>query len=476
MESFFKTFYQLLSRTDISFMRYLYPQIKWGNRLIGITGARGTGKTTLLLQHIKKTFGAVPKDVLYVSLDDIRFSGKRLFDLASDFDMIGGKYLFIDEVHKYSNWSQEIKNIYDSFPDMKVVFTGSSMLEIYKGDADLSRRVVHYVLHGMSFREFLEFDQNIEFEIFTLNDILQNHIEISSTINQKIKPLPLFQQYLRAGYYPYYKEELDTEKILNKIWDNFLMLKETNIIKPSSLFQSHRKEDYFPYYTGEEKFDAEKLLHTYEVLSDGLYVIKKIEKIKKVEEENRSYTQKLLNTVNVILDADLPSFINIEISTIKKIKQLLLIIAQRVPFTPNVTELASILEVSRKNVINYLILLEKAHLLNLLQRDVYRLRDFAKPEKIYLNNTNLAYALENEKPDIGNLRETFFFNQLKATSEVTFTNKADFMVDKKYIFEVGGKNKGHEQIVGLENAFLALDNVEYGFGNKIPLWLFGMLY
>jgi len=352
----------------------------------------------MLLQHIKKTFGNTPKEVLYVSLDNIWFSGNRLIDLASDFDKMGGKYLFLDEVHKYGNWSQEIKNIYDSFPDLNVVFTGSSMLEIYKGNVDLSRRVVHYVLHGMSFREFIKYDQDIDLDVLALDDILLNHIKLASIMNEKIKPLPLFHRYLIEGYYPYYKEDSEI------------------------------------------------------------------------------YGERLLHTVNVILETDLPSVENIEIHTIKKIKQLLFVIAQRVPFAPNIKELASILEISRNSLLNYLTLLEKAQLLNLLQQDVSGLKTLAKPEKIYLNNTNLVYALETEKPNIGNLRETFFFNQLKAVSEITSAKKADFIVNNKYIIEVGGKNKGHEQIMGMENAYLALDNQEYGFGNKIPLWLFGMLY
>ena len=398
MENLYKAFYQLLARTDTTFVRYLYSKIRWRNRLIAITGARGTGKTTMILQYIKKSFGKEPKDVLYVSLDHIWFLGNRLFDLASNFEQMGGKFLFIDEVHKYENWSQEIKNIYDSFPNLQVVFTGSSILEIYKGNADLSRRAIHYTLHGLSFREFLLFEKGIEFPAVTLEDLLHNHISLATQVNEKVKPIPLFQQYLKQGYYPYYKE--DTEL----------------------------------------------------------------------------YLEKLLRIINVVLDTDLPAVENIEIHTIKKIKQLLLIIAQRVPFSPNIKELASMLEVSRKSLLNYLTFLEKAQLLCLLQQDVSGLRILAKPEKVYLNNTNLAYALETEKPDIGNLRETFFFNQLKAVGSVTSANKADFTVNDKYVFEVGGQSKGHEQIIGLENGYLALDNLEYGFGNRIPLWGFGMLY
>jgi len=398
MEELFDFFYRELRKTDLSFQRYLIDEIDWEGRLSAITGARGTGKTTMILQHIRRTFGKSPKEALYVSADHFWFSGNRLFDLANDFEKQGGKYLFIDEVHKYENWSQEIKNIYDCFSDLKVVVTGSSMLQIYKGNADLSRRAVHYILRGLSFREFLKYDQNVDFEKFTLDDILQNHIEIAGSINDKIRPLPLFHTYLKQGYYPYYKSD------------------------------------------------------------------------------KRFYLSKLANTVNLILDMDLPAVEKIEMYSIRKIKKLLWIISQSAPFTPKITELANDLEVSRNSLLNYLTILERGELINLLQSGTKGLNSLAKPEKIFLNNTNQIYAFESQKPDIGNLRETFFFNQLQAISKVTSTQKADFTVDNKYTFEVGGKNKGHEQIMGLKDAYLALDNLEYGFGFKIPLWLFGMLY
>lgn len=398
MEELFDFFYRELRKTDLSFQRYLIDDIDWEGRLSAITGARGTGKTTMILQHIKKTFGNLPKEALYVSADNIWFSGNRLFDLANDFEKQGGKYLFIDEVHKYENWSQEIKNIYDSFSNLRVVITGSSMLQIYKSNADLSRRAVHYVLQGLSFREFLKYDRNIEFEKFTLDGILKNHIEIASSFNDKIRPLPLFNDYLKQGYYPYYKSD------------------------------------------------------------------------------KRFYLSKLANTVNLILEMDLPAVETIEMYSIRKIKKLLWIISQSVPFTPKITDLANNLEVSRNSLLNYLTILERGGLINLLQSSTKGINLLAKPEKIYLNNTNQIFAFDSNKPDIGNLRETFFFNQLQVISEVTSANKADFMVDNKYIFEVGGKNKGHEQVIGLKNGYLALDNLEYGFGNKIPLWLFGMLY
>jgi len=330
MEEIFDFFYRELRKTDLSFQRYLIDDIDWEGRLSAITGARGTGKTTMILQHIKRTFGNSPKEALYVSADNIWFSGNRLFDLANDFEKQGGKYLFIDEVHKYENWSQEIKNIYDSFSDLKVVITGSSMLEIYKGNADLSRRAVHYALYGMSFREFLKYDQNIDFEKFTLDEILQNHVEIAGIFNEKIRPLPLFDTYLKQGYYPYYKSD------------------------------------------------------------------------------KRFYLSKLANTVNLILETDLPSVEKIEMYSIRKIKKLLWIISQSVPFTPKITDLAKDLEVSRNSLLNYLTILERGGLINLLQSSTKNISLLAKPEKIYLNNTNLIFAFEANRPDIGNLRETFF--------------------------------------------------------------------
>ena len=397
MEELFNFFYKELQKTNLSFQRYLANEIDWDGRLSAITGARGTGKTTMILQHIKQTFGNSPKDVLYVSADNIWFSGNRLFDLASDFEKMGGKYLFVDEVHKYENWSQEIKNIYDTFTDLKVVITGSSMLEIYKGKADLSRRAVQYNLHGLSFREFLKYDQNLEFPKYSLDEILENHIEIASVINEKVKPLSLFNTYLKQGYYPYYKES------------------------------------------------------------------------------KRFYWSKLTNTINLTLETDLPAVEQIEMYSIRKMKKLLWLISRAVPFTPNISDLASALEVSRNSVLNYLTILERSGLINLLQESI-KTNSLAKPEKIYLNNTNQIYAFDSIKPDIGNLRETFFYNQLNVVCDVISGGKLDFKVNDKYSIEVGGKTKGHEQIMGIPNAYMALDNIEIGNFNKIPQWLFGFLY
>jgi predicted AAA+ superfamily ATPase len=398
MEKLFELFYNRLKRVDTVFERYLMKQIDWDETLIGITGARGVGKTTLMLQYIKKTFGGMPKNVLYVSLDNLWFSENKLFDLAQEFSQQGGKVLFLDEVHKYENWSQEIKNIYDSFPDMKVIFTGSSILEIRRGNADLSRRAMHYFLYGLSFREYVALDHKIDLPVCDFTALLENHLQYLEDIHAKIKPVPAFQNYLKFGYFPY----------------------------------SNKK--------------------------------------------TTSYYSKLEETVNLILESDLPAIEHIEISSVRKIKKLLTIIARMVPFTPKITELAAKVEVTRNSLLKFLFLLESASLLSLLGSNVSGLNSLAKPEKIYLHNPNLIYALAQEKPDIGNIRETFFYNQMSAFHKVTYSNKTDFCVDDQYFFEVGGKNKGHEQIVGLQNAYLALDNIEYGHHNIIPLWMFGLLY
>lgn len=398
MEELYEYFIRELAKVDLTFQRYMIDEIDWNGRLSVITGSRGTGKTTLMLQHIKKTFGNAPKNVLHVHADNIWFSVNKLFDLANEFDKMGGEYLFIDEIHKYENWAQEVKNIYDTFSNLKIVITGSSMLEIYKGNADLSRRAVHYTLNGLSFREFLEFDQKIEVKTYSLEEILTNHVEISSSIMEKVKPLPAFQNYLKQGYYPYYKSD------------------------------------------------------------------------------KRFYLSKLANTINLILEIDLPSVENIEIHSIRKIKKLLWIISQSVPFTPNITTLAKELSVSRNSLLNYFTILERAGLINLLQSGVKGLNSLAKPEKIYLNNTNQIFALDPNNPDMGNIRETFFFNQIQTSHNITYSNKGDFKIDNRYIIEVGGKNKGKKQIMGIENGYLALDNIEFGYGNKIPLWMFGLLY
>jgi predicted AAA+ superfamily ATPase len=400
MKQLFSAFYRKLEETDMRFKRYLKSKIDWNNRLIAITGARGTGKTTLLLQHIKEDHSIHTQDVLYASLDNIYFTTNSLYALANDFYMLGGKTLYLDEVHKYPTWAQEIKNIYDDFPQMKIVFTGSSMLQIFKANADLSRRVRHYQLFGMSFREFLIFEGLLR-EIqqpFSLDDILENHIAITQKLLREIKPLPAFQKYLRYGYYPFYLEDVE------------------------------------------------------------------------------GYGERVLQTFNTIMETDLPNVENIDFYSINRIKKLFYILSGMVPFTPNISQLSQMVDVTRQSLMNYLLLLEKAHAVLLLKKEATGIRQMVKPEKIYLQNANYCYALSAENPETGNLRETFFFNQLQQNHAVTYADPTDFCIDGKYFFEIGGKNKTMRQIKDLPNAYLALDGLETGFRNEIPLWLFGFLY
>lgn len=397
MEKLYEVFYNLIRKTETGFKRYLHSQINWDNRLIAIKGARGTGKTTLILQHIKENF-KINEGVLYISLDNIWFTENKLIDIADDFVKNGGKFLFVDEVHKYPDWSIEIKNIYDQYPELHLVFTGSSMLHINKAFGDLSRRAATYELNGLSFREFLEIEKHFTIEPPGLKSLLANHVEISNAIVNKIKPLPLFRKYLEFGYYPYFVED--------------------------------------------------KTL----------------------------YHQRLLNTINVVLETDLQAIEKIDYNSIYKIKKLLYIISTIVPFTPNILKLSRQIDITRPTLLHFLEYLKNAHVINLLHQQTKGISLLSKPEKIYLNNTNIAFALANEKTDQGNIRETFFLNQLKAVSEITSSIQGDFKINDSIVFEIGGKNKTLKQISNQKNAYLAIDGIETGYKNTIPLWMFGLLY
>jgi len=397
METVLRVYSRLIEATETNFIRYLYTEIDWDNRLIAISGSRGTGKTTLMLQYIKKELTDKSK-ALYVSLDNIWFTTHTLSELVEQFHVMGGERIFLDEVHRYPNWAIEIKNIYDSYPNMKIVFTGSSMLEIYQSQADLSRRAIHYSLYGLSFREFLEYKYNYRFPVVTLNDILTNHFNLSPGITSKIKVIPCFIEYLMHGYYPIFKENINT------------------------------------------------------------------------------YPERIQGIVNAVIDADLPACSNIEYSSGIKIKKLLAIISSIVPYTPNISKLSSEIGISRNSILSYIHLLHKAHLIYSFVSDAKGMSQLTKPDKIYLDNTNLLYALSTANANDGNVRETFFANQLKVKHKVNATSQTDFLIDSNYYFEIGGRGKGYEQIKHLTDSFIAVDGVESGFGNKIPLWLFGFLY
>jgi uncharacterized protein len=398
MEKLFQFSVSRINSVETSFKRYLWNKINWNNRLIAITGARGVGKTTLLLQYIKENLNERPDEVIYVNMDDLYFSKNALVDFADNFVKRGGKYLFLDEVHKYRNWSQEIKNCYDYFPGLKIVLTGSSALNIYKGKADLSRRAMLYKMHGLSFREFIALKYNYYFPVLELYDLLYNAPKKIPAILEKIKPLKLFEEYLQFGYYPFFNED-------------------------------------------EAEFQI-----------------------------------RLKQTVNHILDSDLPSVENIDFSAVNYLRKLISILAEIVPYKPNIVKLSQQVGVSRETLVRYLYLLEKADLLILLQTSTHGISKMNKPEKIYLNNPNLVYSLADNQSNQGTLRETFFLNQLQVLHKISWSEKSDFLVNDKYTFEIGGKNKNHKQITGIENAFVAADNIEYAQQNKIPLWLFGFLY
>jgi len=398
MQQLFSIFYQQLNRVSTDFKRYLYSEIHWQNRLIAIVGSRGTGKTTMLLQHIKLNYQSLSGEVLYASLDSLWFSTHSLVYLADEFAKQGGKALYLDEVHNYIGWSREIKNIYDSHPEMKIVFTGSSLLEVYKGEADLSRRVITYHLYGLSFREFLAYEYDIKLNAITVDEIMLNHTKLALTIGAKIKPLVAFNEYIRYGYFPYYKEDKE------------------------------------------------------------LYPIR------------------LLATLNTIIELDLPATERIDYYSVVKIKKLFAILASLVPFTPNVSQLSHDIETTRISLLNYLYYLEKAQAIMLLSKESSGIKQMAKPDKIYLGNTNYAYALGGEQTNIGSVRESFFMNQVRVKNIVSFSNAVDFIVSGKYNIEIGGKNKTKKQIAGLDNAFTVLDNIEIGYSNQIPLWLFGLTY
>ena len=381
---------------NTDFKRYLYPTINWNNRLIGIKGARGVGKTTLVLQHIKETFKDVEK-VLYVSMDDLWFASHSVMDLVDYHVTHGGTYIFMDEIHRYDHWQTLIKNIYDHYNDLHIVYTGSSMLELDAKEGDLSRRLRSYELFGMSFREFLWFEGIARLQAVTLEKLLQKHLRLALELTSKVKIIPLFEKYLKCGYYPYYAEE-----------------------------------------------------------GDGFY-------------------QRLQGTIRQVLESDLPAVEDVSFATIQKIKKMLMILAQRVPQTPKMSELYAQLETGRDQGLKMLHLLDRAGLVSLLSSEAKSLKQLSKPDKIYLGNPNLMYCL-SQNIDTGTLRETFFNNLLRVAHSLVLPSKGDFLVDEKWLFEVGGKTKDFSQIKDIPNSFLALDGIEFGQGNRIPLWMFGLLY
>lgn len=389
MEKLYEFFYRKLKNTPVEFLRYKYNQIKWESRAFGLVGPRGVGKSTMLLQYIKQNLDT--KDTLYVSADNLYFAEHKLVDLADRFVKMGGKHLFIDEIHKYEGWSRELKQIYDSYDDLQLVISGSSILDIYKGMADLSRRMPIYEMQGLSFREYLRLFHGIDVPVYSMDDILTHKAVISGIEH----PLPLFHDYLKRGYYPFGRDA---------------------------------------------EFEIE-----------------------------------LMQVINQTMEIDIPMHIKANVSVGRKLKSLIMVVSKSVPFKPVMQKLADVTGISRNDIPDYLIYMERAGMISQLRNATGGLRGLGKVEKLYLDNTNLIYALAPEHADIGNVRETFFMNQTRVCNDVRSSDISDFEIDNK-VFEIGGRKKGQKQIENASDGYIVKDDIESGYANVIPLWAFGLNY
>lgn len=387
----------LLDQTTLDFKRYLFDAIKWKSRLIGIKGARGTGKTTLLLQWLKAQ-GLSARQGAYFSLDDMYFSGNSLKETVRQFYLEGGKVLLLDEVHKYPNWSVEIKNLHDLYKDLKIIFTGSSIIDISRQQGDLSRRAVMYELPGLSYREFLALKYDIHLPVFTLEEIWTDAPALMKRLPASFRPLAYFGEYVERGYYPFVMEEAETVHL------------------------------------------------------------------------------KLNQLIRTIVEYDMAELETFDIRNARKMLQLLYVIAQQVPFKPNLVAISEKTNIHRNSLNAYLHYLEQAKLITLLYPSGNSTATLQKPEKIYLNNTNLQYALAEQTVESGTMRETFFLSQVLPVAQVQMPKQGDFLINRKISVEIGGKGKSGKQLQGVSNAYVVKDDIAYPTGRTIPLWMFGLLY
>ncbi len=387
---------QLINSAELSFKRYLYSTIDWSEKLIGIKGARGTGKTTLLLQYLNET-GLRPSQAVYLSLDEIYFLSHSVIEVVRRIYQSGGKIVVLDEVHKYPNWSQEVKNLHDRYRDLQIIFTGSSIIDISKEEGDLSRRAVIYELHGLSYREYLSLRKGVDLPLVKLEDLLNPVFSLRNYFPSEFLPLQHFHAYLKNGYFP---------------------------------------------FAGE---------------NEGIYF------------------KKLRQLVRTIVEYDMAEIRGFDIRNGKKLLQLVYLIAQQVPFKPNVSSLAEKTLIHRNSMVNYLHYLADARLIDLQYPAGMSVATLQKPEKIFLNNTNFLFALSEKNPELGTVRETFFNSLVKVTHAIQFSSSVDFLVDGQYHFEVGGKNKSSKQVKE-EKTWIVKDDLEYPAGKSLPLWVFGMLY
>ncbi len=378
---------ELLKRTPLDFIRYKYDEINWDGRLVGIIGPRGVGKSTMILQRIKNS---TEGHHLYISADNIYFTNHSLIDFADEFIKEGGTHLYIDEIHKYAGWSRELKQIYDMHPQLHIIFTGSSVLDIKKGEADLSRRALMYMMQGLSFREYLQLFKGIKSKAFTFEEILKHQV----TIPELEHPLPFFREYLSNGYYPFAIEG--------------------------------------------------------------------------------DFAQRMLQVVDQTIEVDIPQYADMKASTARKLKRMLVILSSLAPYKPSMENLATEIGISKNNVSDYLVYLERAGMIGLLRDDTSGMRNLGKVEKVYVDNPSLISVL-TPTPNIGNIRETFFYNQMRDKQMVTASKVSDFTIDD-YTFEIGGRKKGKKQIEDVKNGRIVKDDIETGHGIIIPLWHFGMNY
>ena len=396
IQPLYDNYHRKIAQINLDFKRYLYDKINWNARMIGIKGARGVGKTTLLLQHILENHDDIDQ-TLYASLDDLWFATHSLIDLVDWAYRHGIKRLYLDEVHRYKMWSETLKNIYDSYPEMSIVFTSSSLLAMDNAKVDLSRRQTPYMLYGLSFREFLAFENVLQMQVVPVETLLRDHVKIAMQVTKQMKVAPLFEVYLEHGYYPFYHDVGDD-------------------------FHVHLRE-----------------------------------------------------IVSLVIDNDLPAVERVSFETLQKVKKLLMIISERVPFEPNMSELWNQLSTNNELGLRMLYSLDKAQILSLLSSKTKSYKYLFKPDKIFLSNTNLMNAL-CPKVEVGNKRETFFHSQMTVGHDVKTPQKGDFLVNDRYLFEVGGKSKTFDQIKNVPDSFLAIDETEVGFANRIPLWMFGLIY
>lgn len=403
MDTLYRKSDRLLANTSTEIIREKMDEIHWNTQLVSIVGAKGVGKSTLIKQYLKQHYALGDRTVLYCSADSVDFSIRTLVELAEEFVMRGGELLVIDEIHKYhsgtTDWSREIKEIYELFPELRMIVSGSSLLSLKEGDADLSRRAVKYTMPGLSFREALRFYHGLTFPRWSLDDILAHPYDLWQTVTAKCKPVALFKEYLEKGYYP------------------FLL------------------EGEGEYYT-------------------------KIEQV-----------------VNYIVETELPQICKVDVANVRKLQALIAMICSEVPFELNANRVAAALEIGRDTVVEYLKYLGDAKVLNLLYSDKKKIGKLTKPDKIYMENTNLMYALAPTKVEVGTLRETFAICALSESHSVEYgKTQGDFKVDAKYTFEIGGRNKTFSQIAGVKDSYIFADDWDMPDGAKLPLWMLGFLY